>query len=360
MFGAALALAGCASLPTASRAAVLKPPRLRVGDTVGLIAPSGALSQEQLASRIRNMESLGLRPKLGKHVLGRWGSYGGTIEQRVEDLHAMFADESVRAIWAARGGSGGAGLLPHIDYRLIARNPKVLIGYSDLTALLLAIHAKTGLITFHGPTAGSRFTDYNVAHLKALLFEAKGPYTMRHASENLAPPSPASAAAAPASACPVCPSPPPDLLNEVRTYQHGVARGPLLGGNLSVLSALIGTPYMPALPGSLMFLEEVGEEPYRVDRMLHQLQQANPQGVRGLAQCAGVMVGVFTRYMPKPTDTQLSLGDVFKHHLSGLGVPAVSGYSFGHIAHQMLLPIGLPAELNTREGSLTLLEPAVA
>jgi muramoyltetrapeptide carboxypeptidase len=274
-------------------------------------------------------------------VLARWGSYGGTVQERIDDLQAMFADESVRVIWAARGGSGGTALLPHLDYRLIERNPKVLIGYSDLTALLQAIHVKTGLITFHGPTAGSRFTDYNLLHLKALLFDGAANHVMPHAPENLA-----LSATEPA--------------NEVKTYKEGVGTGPLLPGNLSLIAALQGTPYAMPLAGSVVCIEEVGEEPYRLDRMLHQLQQVNGRGSKALADCAAVLIGVFTRYAAKPEDRQLSLREVFDHHLSALPIPAATGYSFGHIAHQMTLPVGAMARADTREGTLTILDSVVS
>ncbi len=348
---AALALPGCATLSAASASSprgTIKPQRLRAGDTVGLIAPSGALTQAQLSTRVKNMEDLGFKVKLGKNVLARWGSYGGSIEQRLEDLRAMFADESVRVIWAARGGSGGTGLLPHLDYGLIARNPKVLIGYSDLTAVLHAIHAKTGLITFHGPTAGSRFTDYNLQHLRALLFDGQAGHVMHHAPENLPP------LAKEAVRDGVV-----EPANEVKTYKEGVATGPLLPGNLSLIAALQGTPYALRLAGALLCIEEVGEEPYRVDRLLHQLQQSNPRGGGAFAECAGVLVGVLTRYAAKPDDKQLSLREVLDHHLTGLSIPAASGYSFGHIAHQMTLPVGAMARLDTTAGTLTVLESVV-
>lgn len=344
-------LAGCAA-PTASglvtKAAnrpTIKPPPLRAGDTIGLVATSGVLNPTGVAQRVSNLEGMGFKVRLSKHLLARWGGYAGTVEQRLDDLHAMFCDGDVRAVWAARGGSGLSALLPHIDYSLLAKNPKIVVGYSDVTALHMALYSQIGLVSFHGPTAGSTFSEFNVRNLRAALMGESRGYAMGHAPENLA-------RAVTESAF------------KPRTHVAGRAVGRLLGGNLSVLAALVGTPYLTPLGGHLLFLEEIDEAPYRVDRLMHQLQQSNARGQRALGElggssgCAGVMVGVFSKCEARPGDQSLTLQEVLSEHLDSLGVPAVSGYGVGHIAHQMTLPIGITAELDTAKQQLTLLESA--
>ncbi len=336
----AAALSACATWPSAAPDRRLtRPPRLREGATVGLIAPGGVLNDAIVAKCVANLERLGFRVKLGANVLARWGGYAGTIEQRVDDLHTMFADTDVRAIWSARGGSGCAGLLPHIDYSHIRSHPKILVGYSDITALHLALYAKAQLVSFHGPVAWSTPSAYSVANMRAALMGAQTTHTMSHASDNLA-----RAASEPQF--------------QPRTHRAGRRRGPLVGGNLSVLAALVGTPYAAPLRDHLLFLEEIDEAPYRIDRLLHQLSQSHAPGEVAFNNTSAVVLGVLNRCEPKPGGHSLSLAEVLGHHLNSLRVPAVSGYSFGHIANQMTLPIGVMAELDTESQTLTQLESA--
>lgn len=316
--------------------ALIKPPRLEKGDLVGLIAPGGHTSEHAIAKAVANIESLGLRVKQGAYLGAVHGNYGGTVAQRLEDLHAMFADPQVNAIWAIRGGSGCISLLPHIDYALIRANPKVLIGYSDITGLHLAINRHAGLTTFHGPVASSTFSPYAVAQLRAVLMEPQARYTIQMAQEN------ADKALT-------------DPHYAARTVHGGVCTGRLTGGNLSLVSALVGTPYAADFRDAILFLEEVNEAPYRIDRMLMQLELS-----QGLRHAAGVMLGIFEECEGKDDDITLTLNETVDQHLQPLTRPAVAGWSFGHIRHQFTIPMGVMATLDTAQQTLTLLEPAVS
>ena len=339
-------LAAALLLPFASRPAfartathmtpLIKPPRLARGDVVGLVAPGGYTTDATIEQAVRHIEALGLRVKQGTYLREVWGNYGGTVAARIADLHAMFRDPQVKAIWAIRGGSGCISLLRHLDYRLIRTHPKILLGYSDITALHLAIHRHAGLVSFHGPVASSTPSDYSTQHLLAVLMEPRDSYTIPMSVEN-------------------------DLraLTDpwyaTRTVHGGVTEGPLIGGNLSLVSALAGTPYAADFAGSLLFIEEVNEEPYRIDRWLTQLDLAV-----GLDKAAGVMTGICENCGPQGDGPSLTLDETLDVHLRPLRVPAVTGYSFGHIRHQFTLPVGVRARLDTEARTVTLLEPGVS
>lgn len=345
-FGGMLAAAvGAASAPALAAAApqprmhtypLIKPARLRQGDLVALVAPAGLLDEDEIAKAIGNMESLGLRVSLGTHIRAVNGNYAGTVQQRLDDLHAAFRDPQVKAVWAIRGGSGCISLLAHIDYKLIRSNPKILIGYSDITALHLAIHRHTGLVTFHGPVASSTFSDYTVTHLQTVLMQPQEQYTIPMALENhrraLSHPN-----------------------FTIRTVHGGQATGRLTGGNLCMVSALAGTPYAAEFEHRILFLEEINEAPYRVDRMLYQLDLAGH-----LSSAAALMLGVFMHCEAEDGGSSLNLDQTLDQHLLPLTVPAVTGYSFGHIRDQFTLPIGILATLDAERQTVTLLEAAVS
>ncbi len=321
---------------------LIKPAALKPGDLVGLIAPSGVMDDVTIENGVRNLEALGLKVKTSNNIRATRGGYAGTVAQRLSDLHGMFLDKGVKAIWAARGGSGCSALLPHIRYDLIRQRPKILVGYSDITALHLAIYRHAGLVTFHEPVAPSTPTDYAVTQLEAVLMNPRPQTEIYMSAEN--------ARKAPAQ---------PEF--QLRTFRHGVAEGRLIGGNLSVLTALIGTPYAAEIESHLLFLEDVREPPYRIDRMLTQLQQSiGNRGERdGLKRAAGIMLGVFSRIRANDGDASLTLNEVLDDQFGALPIPAVAGYSFGHIPDQFTLPIGVKARLDTTSQTLTLLEAAV-
>lgn len=344
-FGGALAAAAAAvALPAAAArrpharpmtAPLIKPPRLREGDVVGLIAPGGYTSDASIEKSARHIEALGFRVRLGANLRAVHGNYAGSVQQRVADLHAMFLDPEVKAIWCIRGGSGCISLLSSIDYALVRAHPKILLGYSDITALHLAIHRHAGLVTFHGPVASSGESDYATGHMLAVLMDPLPTYTIAMAMENAR-----RAQAEPHYA--------------IRTVHGGVATGPLMGGNLSMVAALAGTPYAGDFRHSLLFLEDVNEEPYRIDRWMTQLDLS-----AGLGRAAAVMIGICDKCGPVGDGGSLTLDETFDIHLQPLTIPAVTGYSFGHIRHQFTMPVGLRARLDTERQTLTLLEPAV-
>jgi muramoyltetrapeptide carboxypeptidase len=317
----------------AKKLKVIKPKRLTAGDTVAVIAPASGLSPESFDKALQNLESLGLKPKVGKAARGIKGFLSATDKERLDDLHQAFADSTVSAVWCVRGGYGAARLLPAIDYNLIRKNPKILIGYSDITSLHLAISQTTGLVTFHGPVAASELSDYTKNHVTNVLMNPSAPYKIELSEFNKASES---------------------NLFKTETITAGKARGRLIGGNLSLLSALAGTPYaLNNMKGRILFIEDVGEQPYRIDRMLTQLRQS-----LDLRALAGIALGIFEDCNPRTKDTQ-TLSDVVKDRLGDLGIPVMYGLSFGHIRDQFTIPVGIEAELDTERATLTLLETGV-
>ncbi|MBL8310320.1 MAG: LD-carboxypeptidase [Burkholderiales bacterium] len=313
----------------------IKPPALRRGDLVALFSPGGAVEDSLIHRSTQHLESLGLRVMHAARLRAVRGNTAGTIGQRLTDVHALFANPEVRALWAVRGGSGTAQLLPYLDYDLVRRNPKIVVGYSDITALTLALFARAGLVGFHAPVASSSFSPFTVENLTAALFEGRMPHVQHTAPEHER-----RAGAEPHFA--------------QRTINGGSAEGVLLGGNLSVLASLVGTPYLPDVPRMLLFLEEISESPYRIDRMLTQLQQA---GV--LSQAAAVLMGIFVKCDIAPGDDSLPLQQALSDHFSSRPVPATYGLSFGHVASQWVLPVGIRGRFDADARTLTLLESAV-
>jgi muramoyltetrapeptide carboxypeptidase len=304
-----------------------------------MVAPSAAPNEpERIRFAIDTIESLGFKVKPGAHLYDREGYLAGSDAARADDLNAMFADDDVDAIWCVRGGYGASRILPALDYALMQRKPKALIGYSDITALHVAIHRHAGLVTFHGPVAFRAFTPYSLGELKRVLWTGETPVRLG--------------------------GPPPferaegrvDWENRVATLVPGTARGRLLGGNLCLMSHLCGTPYFPDLRGAILFLEDVEEAYYRIDRMLTQLWLSG-----ALAGVAGVAFGKFTNCNSSPFFLQnRPLDDILAERCRALGVPAVSGIMVGHIEDQTTLPVGCLAELDADAGTLTLLEPGVS
>jgi muramoyltetrapeptide carboxypeptidase len=313
---------------------ILKPNRLQIGDTIGVIAPSSALPEHVLNRALTNLQNLGFKLKEGKHIRAMRGYLAGTEQQRLEDIHNMFADPTVKGIWCLRGGYGAARLLPDLDFKLIKKNPKVFIGYSDITALHVAIADKTGLVTFHGPVGTSDYNDYTLNHVKNVLMTPVAPYKIELSEENLKKES---------------------NLFKTEVISAGKGRGRLTGGNLSLLSSAAGTPFASkSFAGKIVFMEDIDERPYRVDRMLTQLLQSSD-----LKKAAGIALGVFDGCNPNKDENSLSLMECFQDRLGNLGIPVLYGLSFGHISHQFTLPMGIEAELDTDNKILTFLETAV-
>ncbi|MFZ4635475.1 MAG: S66 peptidase family protein [Saprospiraceae bacterium] len=280
-------------------ASLVRPAALKPGDQVALIAPAGPALPERIETALANIAALGLRVLEGRYLREQNGYFSGTDAERLQDLHAAFADTTVQAVWCVRGGYGCTRLLPDVDFKLIKRHPKLFIGYSDITALHVAIREQTGLMTFHGPIAAAPFTPFSEASLRRLVFEGM--------ASDWSP-----------------------IAEKKYTLHPGQARGPLTGGNLTVLTALSGTPWEPDFKNGIVALEDVGERPYRIDRMLTQLLQAT-----NLRQAAGIALGDFTDCDPKPGEPSLTLEEVLRDRLGKLGIPVVGGFPFGHIDEQM-------------------------
>ncbi len=327
--GALAGSVGIAAPAGAAKPRVL-PPRLRSGDTVALVEPASPLDDpsriDEVAATIRGM---GLVPRLAPNVGAVEGYLAGTDEQRAADINAMYADPAVRALFAVRGGWGSARILPLLNWDLIRANPKLMIGFSDITALHLAFAERAGFPTIHAPNAGGRWSVDSWNSLWWLAFAGAGPVLdLRRKTGNPAP------------------------AFEVLT--PGRAEGRLLGGNLSVLSALVGTPWMPDMTGAVLFLEDVGEAPYRIDRMMSQLALSGMLG-----RVAGVIFGQCTGCSPGGADS-VSVADVMRHHLGGLGVPACIGANIGHVTNQLSLPSGARTRFDAGEGTLAVLEAIVS
>jgi muramoyltetrapeptide carboxypeptidase len=292
---------------------------------------------DRIALAERTLKYFGLRARFGRNVRRRTGYLGGSAEERVADLHELFADKEVRGIFCIRGGYGSAQLLDKLDYGLIRRNPKVFLGYSDITALHLAIHRETGLVTFHGPVVVSSFTEYTQKHFRSALFQTE----------------PIGRVTNPPDTNPLRPA------HILRAVRPGRARGRLVGGNLSLISALMGTPWEIDTRGRILFLEDVGEQPYAVDRMLTQLRLAGK-----LDAAAGIVFGECSDCRPRdfqPSfESTFSLGEVVDSILGGLKIPVLYGLTIGHTDDQLTLPLGVEATLDAGSGELVIEEPAVA
>ncbi len=316
------------------RRKIIKPKRLKLGDTLGVIAPSSAVPAHVVDRAIKNLEGLGFKVQLGRNCRNQRGYLAGTDAERLEDFHWAFSDKNIDGVWCIRGGYGATRLLPNIDFKLIKKNPKVFVGYSDITALHVAIFQRSGLVTFHGPVGTSEQTDYTKQHVLDILMNPTPQYKIELSAENQVNPS---------------------NLFKTEVISAGKCRGQLIGGNLSLLSAMDGTPdALRDLKGKILFMEDIDERPYRVDRMLVQMLQSH-----NLKELSGIALGVFEGCNPKPDENSLSLIDCFKDLLGGLGIPVFYGLSFGHITNQFTLPLGIEAELDTEGGTLTFLEAAV-
>ncbi|MDE1918748.1 MAG: LD-carboxypeptidase [Sphingomonadales bacterium] len=329
--GASLPLA---AMPRPAWARTLaRPPRLHAGDTVGLIAPASSDDQPiHLDNAMNTVRGMGLIPHTGRHVSDIYGYFSGSDADRAADIHAMFADDSVRAIFAIRGGWGSARLLPLLDWDLIRANPKLVVGSSDVTALHLAIAARGGFASIHAPNISNHWDKISWDSFWQMGFDAETPLLDGAQGQ--------------------------DKTQErwrITTLHSGRARGRLLGGNLTVLSTLVGTPWLPDFEGAILFLEEVGEAEYRVDRMLNQLALS---GILG--KLSGVIFGQCMRCSANvPNYAGFTVPDILGQYFKPLGIPAFSGANIGHIANQLSLPVGAQVEMDAEAGTIRLLQPIV-
>jgi muramoyltetrapeptide carboxypeptidase len=312
----------------------IKPRVLQPGDTVGLIAPASyTFDLWRLDDAAARVQALGLKPKFGKYVRGRRGFLSGTDDERLEDLHAMFADPGVGAVFALQGGYGTPRLLDRIDYDLIRRNPKILLGFSDITGLHLAIGKKAGLVTLHGPNMLGSLPPRTFELLKKALFVAEplGDVTNPDEADPLSAEFP------------------------LHTVAPGVARGRMVGGNLTLVSATMGTPFEIETRDRILLIEDTGEAPYRIDRMLVQLKLAGK-----LQEAAGIVFGTCSDCTASRSSFELtlSLSEVLDELLAPLGKPVLAGLLFGHTKEKSIIPMGVEAELDAGAKRLTIVESA--
>lgn len=316
-------------LPASPR---LLPRPLKKGDLVGITSPSAAMADEmQFIFAREAMEALGFEVILGAHVANRRGHLAGTDAERAQDLNDMFAHPEVKAIVCLRGGSGAARILPLIDYENIKRNPKPLLGYSDITALHQAIYTQTGLITFHGPNGSGSWNSFNARQFQKLFFDRE---LVRYENELLKG---------------------DDLVikqNRIQTITPGTAEGIIIGGNLTVLTALAGSPYLPDFKDKILFLEDIEEGPYRIDRMMSTLQLMG-----ALDQIKGFIFGQCTDCEPSGGYGSLTLSQILNDFIAPLKIPAYRGAMIGHVPKQFIVPIGAKVRMDAAEGYFELREP---
>lgn len=316
--------------------ALIRPPRMQPGCRVALIAPSGPLLERDDLDRGAELcRALGFQPVMGANAHRRYGYLAGSDDERLADLNGALRDPAIDAIWCLRGGFGVTRILDRVDFAALAERPRPVIGYSDITALLLAVHRLTGMVTFHASMARTPLTGFSRRHFEPVLTRPAAAGRL----ERLTPPRDVLAPRAP----------------RIVPIRKGTAEGPLFGGNLSLLTALTGTRYFPDLTGAILFLEDVGEDLYRLDRMLAHLRM-----VGAFDKLAGVVLGQFTEMKRGTGDGALGFDEVMASYFEPLGIPAAYGFPIGHVDDQWTMPVGIRARLDAAAGEVDLLEAAVA
>jgi len=313
------------------RTTVVKPNRLKKGDVISLVAPASApASRERIEQGVKYLERLGYRVKVGKHVEAQHGYLAGTDDERLEDLNGAIRDRETRAIFTLRGGYGTPRLLPHVDYVALRKDPKIIVGYSDITALQLALFARIGLVSFSGPMVAVEMWNtmdaFTEEHFWRLLTSPKkiGPLVN-----------------------------PPG--HETHAYGKGSVTGRLVGGNLALVVSNLSTPYSPSFKDTLLFLEDVDEAPHRIDRMLIQLRNA---GV--FEKVNGLILGTFIDCIPSdPSKPHLTVPQVLDEFVRSMKIPVLTDLQFGHTSPKLTIPIGVNAKLSAVGNRVEILEGAV-
>ena len=331
MLGTALIGASCLSFENdilnSVSEGVLLPRRLKRGDKIGICAPAGPIRNiGEVEDFIQVLKNLGFRVKVGKNVAGQFGFFSAEDRDRADEFMELIEDETVQGIFSIRGGWGCARMVEYLDFDVIKKNPKVIMGFSDMTTLLNVISSKTGLVTYHGPSGNSTWNDYSINYIKRLLIKAETVVYRNTAWDDA----------------------------DITTLSPGKASGELYGGNLSVISSLIGSDYLPDWKGKVLFLEDVNEEPYRIDRMLTQLKLA---GV--FTEVNGIILGGFRKCNAEEPERSFTLKQVFEQHFSTLKIPVYFGAQIGHIRNKYTVPVGLKVHMDADEGTLHLEHPAV-
>lgn len=304
--------------------------RLKKGDTIGFVGASGSIrTKGSLEKSVKIAEELGFRVKLGESCGQVYGYLSGTDEVRARDVNALFRDDEVDAIFCVKGGYGTMRMLDQLDYEAVKANPKIFLGYSDITAMHIAYLEKCGLVTFHGPMPASCWVDdmddYSFRSMLQMMMEPEAEMIIRN---------------------------PADI--EARTIIPGTAEGMLVGGNLSLIDGLLGTPYELDTKGKILFLEDIGEKTYRLDHMLTHLRLAGK-----FDDCAGIVLGTFVDCPIEFPDFGFSLEEIVRDVVEPCGKPIFTGLQAGHCSPKMTLPLGVHCRMNADECTLELLESPV-
>ena len=303
-----------------------KPRKLKLGDTIGLVSPSGPTTLENVEKLIKELEGFGFKVKVGKSPYESMGFLAGTDEIRSNDINEMFKDDEVDGILCVRGGYGTPRLLEYLDYEAIKNNPKLFVGYSDITALHVAFNQICDLMTFHGPMGSSDMSnglhEFSKAHLKSVVMDGTEDMILKNPEGE-----------------------------EITTIASGVAEGVLIGGNLSLMAATIGTDYEIDTKGKILFIEEVGEEPYVVDRMFNQLRMT-----KKFKEAAGIILGDFEDCEPKGNYLDRPLIMVLEEYFANLGTPVIYNLQAGHCRPMLTLPFGARVRLDADKKEVKILE----
>ena len=304
-----------------------KPTALRAGDIIGITAPSGFASEATVLQAKAVLEAWGFGVVLGKSCFSKRGYLAGEDLIRAEDLNFMFQNSSIKGIICLRGGFGVTRILNYIDYEIIKDNPKLLVGFSDITALHIALNQKSNLITLHGPMAVSISRGLDSFTQESLIKALTQPIAIGKLKN------------------------PEGIM--IDTIVEGEARGRIIGGNLTMICSTLGTSYEIDTKGKLLLIEEIGEEPYRIDRMLTQLLLAGK-----LQEAAGFLIGDFNGCSPKNIKESLTLQEIFREIINPLKKPTIANLKIGHCSPNITLPLGAEAYINAEEGLLTIKESA--
>lgn len=292
---------------------MIRPKPLKCGDMIGLIGPAGPTSIDRIEPSIKSIENLGLKVILGESCRKSHGFLSGSDNLRANDINKMFEDKSIKGIFAIRGGYGSARLLHMLDYEMIKKNPKVFTGYSDITVLHNVLNQKCKLITFHTPMPASE------------LYKGVDCYTMDYFTRNIFSNKPLGKLENPKG-------------QEIKTFISGYATGKLVGGNLSLVVSTLGTPYEINTKGKILFLEDIDEFPYKIDRMFLQLKQSGK-----LKDAAGIILGAWTDCEANEGDNSLSLMEIFEELIKPENKPTIYNLACGHCMPTMSIPLGAKA-----------------
>ena len=302
--------------------------KIKKGDTIGIIAPASCTTYEKVLEAKKNIEDMGYQVILGECTKKQWYSYAGTDEERAEEINSFFADKSIDAIICMRGGYGCNRLIELLDFEVIKRNPKIFVGYSDITTLHIALNEKANLITFHGPMAVSNFTgNYNrdtYENFIEILSNSRDKQSIKN------------------------------ITKELKVLNEGRAKGKLVGGNLATLIATLGTEYDLDYNGKILFLEDIGEKTYKIDRFLNQLKN---HGV--FEKIEGLVLGDF-KNCTQDSEKDMTLLEVFQNYFKELKKPVIYNFESGHSEPMLTLPLGAICEIDTYNKELKVLERVVS